>query len=507
MAKETSRFALALPHREPGVGAGRWLYGAIRGAILAGRLPPGANLPSTRDLATQYGLARGTVVQAFEELKWEGYLEARVGSGTRVNPTLPESLLEVARPLPKRSLPARPRSRHLSSYGRRVRVLGNLEVGPIRAFRANQPALDLFPAKLWAHIAGRRHRQASTDLRLSCGPLGYPPLREAVAEYLATSRGVSCAVEQVAIVAGVQGGLDLAARLLLDSGDRVAVESPGYDGARLVFEALGASIAEVPVDAEGLALDEAALAGARLVYVTPAHQYPLGTAMSLARRLALLDWAAATGALIFEDDYDSEYRYSGRPLPALQGLDRHGVVLFAGSFSKVLFPSLRLGYLVVPDDLVDRFAAMQSIAQRHTPLFEQAVLADFMAAGHFGRHIRRMREVYAERLAALMECAEQRLTGLIEIPAVEAGLQAVGWLRCGLGAAAAAAAAAQREVEVRPLCYRRGEVNLEGLHLGFAAVDSTEIRRGANDLAAALEAALRRPGKRPEASRGRHHSE
>jgi GntR family transcriptional regulator/MocR family aminotransferase len=235
-------------------------------------------------------------------------------------------------------------------------------------------------------------------------------------------------------------------------------------------------------------LRTASLRGSRLVYVTPAHQFPLGMTMSLRRRLALLEWARASGALIFEDDYDSEYRYSTRPVPALQGLDRNGLVLFAGGFSKVLFPSLRLGYLVVPPDLVPHFAATKSMTSRHPPLLEQAVLCDFMTEGHFGRHLRRMREVYAERVSVLLESARERLRGLLEISSVEAGLQTAGWLGRGIGGEWAAKAAAARDVEVTPLSrYSRGSLTREGLQLGFAAVDPDEIRRGVRELAVALE--------------------
>ncbi len=497
MAKKTTQLPLALPPREPGAPAGRWLYAAIRAGILDGRLRPGARLPASRELAHHYGLARGTVVQAFEELTSEGYLEARVGSGTRVSRILPDHLLTVARPAATLPLAVPGPPRPLSDLGRRLSRAPYLEAGPIHAFRANQPALDLFPMALWAQVAGRRLRRAPNGLLLSCGPMGYGPLQVAIADYLTTSRGVVCVPEQVAIVSGVQEALDLAARLFLNPGDRVAVEDPGYDGAALVFEACGATVVPVPVDEEGLTLDEPALAGARLVYVTPAHQFPLGVAMSLARRLALLEWARTSGALIFEDDYDSEYRYSGRPLPALQGLDGHGRVLFAGSFSKVLFPSLRLGYLVVPTDLVDLFAAMLSITRRHAPLPEQAVLADFIADGHFGRHVRRMREVYAERLAVLQEHAAERLAGLLEISGIEAGLQTVGWLRCGISGERAVQTAARREVEVSSLARSyRGRAPRDGLHLGFAAVDPQELRRGVRDLAAALEEEVHAGGSR-----------
>jgi GntR family transcriptional regulator/MocR family aminotransferase len=230
---------------------------------------------------------------------------------------------------------------------------------------------------------------------------------------------------------------------------------------------------------------------ARLAYVTPGHQFPLGISMSLPRRLALLEWARKSGAVIFEDDYDSEYRYAGRPLPALQGLDRHGQVLFAGSFSKVLFPSLRLGYLVVPPSLIDAVTATRSITTRHAPLMEQAVLCDFIIEGHFARHLRRMREIYAERRSVLLECARERLAGLFEIVGVEAGLQTAGWLRGGTDAYTAARAAAERDVEVTPLSrYAIGPAVQPGLQLGFAAVDAVEIRRGVRDLAIALEGRL-----------------
>jgi GntR family transcriptional regulator/MocR family aminotransferase len=341
-------------------------------------------------------------------------------------------------------------------------------------------------------------RRATTNLLTGCAPLGYRPLRQAIAEYLNTARGVKCVPGQVAIVSGVQEALDLVARLFLDPGDRVCMEDPGYSGAAMVFEAFGAKVSTVASDKEGVRIKRLPSRGARLVYVTPGHQFPLGTTMSLPRRLQLLEWAQKSGALIFEDDYDSEYRYSGRPVPALQGLDRSSLVLYAGSFSKVLLPSLRLGYLVIPSDLVNYFEAAKSITSRHAPLLEQVVLCDFITEGHFGRHLRRMREVYAERLSVLLESARQRLTGLLEISDVEAGLQTVGWLRCGLDSESVAMAAAKRDVDVTPLSrYSRGRAGPEGLQLGFAAVDTREIRRGVHDLAIAFEEGLNTSRRSP----------
>jgi GntR family transcriptional regulator/MocR family aminotransferase len=317
--------------------------------------------------------------------------------------------------------------------------------------------------------------------------MGYRPLREAVASYLTTSRGVHCVPEQVAIVSGVQESLDLVARVLLNPGDRVCMEDPGYPGAAAAFKAAAAKVSLAPTDDDGMTLHRQALSGTRLVYVTPGHQFPLGMTMSLPRRLQLLEWAAKSRARILEDDYDSEFRYSGRPVPSLQGLDQHGVVLFTSSFSKVLFPSLRLGYLVIPPDLVDSVSSVISITHRHAPLLEQVVLCDFITDGHFGRHLRRMRQVYAERRSVLQESVAKHLAGLLEITGVEAGLQTAAWLCGGMTAEAAAAAAAKRKVEVTPLNrYCRGAHLREGLHLGFAAVNLKELRAGVQDLAIAL---------------------
>jgi GntR family transcriptional regulator / MocR family aminotransferase len=495
--KRAASFELVLPERDSGLPAGRWLYEALRLKILEGGLRPGARLPATRDLARQYGLARGTIVNAFDQLKSEGYIDGSVGSGTRVNRILPDELLQVPgedRP----GLAALRRPPLVSDYARRVERFSNLEARPSRAFRPNLPDLNLFPAALWAQVAARRLRRASTHLLLGCGPMGYTPLREAVTDYLSASRGVKCVPEQVAILSGVQEAIDLAARMFVDPGDRVCIENPGYPGATIALKSRGAKISAIRVDDEGMQAPPSSVRGARLVYVTPGHQFPLGVTMSLARRLQLLEWARKSGAMILEDDYDGEYRYRGRPVPSLQGLDRHGLVMFTGSFSKVLFPSLRLGYLVVPPHLVDYVSAILSVTIRHAPLLEQAVLCDFITEGHFGRHLRRMREVYAERLSTLLESARERMAGLLEISGVEAGLQTAAWLLNGLNGESVAAAAVERGVEVTPLsryCHR--PLGCEGLQLGFAAIDSKEIRRGVRDLSCALEGEFKKRAMQP----------
>lgn len=433
------------------------------------------------------------MVTVYEQLRAEGYVETRIGSGTYVSSTLPDGLLDVERPLRTPPPASSVRRRRLSAAARRAQLFPATTRGRTRAFRTNQPALDLFPTGLWAQIAGRRLRRATIELLRAIDPRGYGPLRTEIANYLSSARGVVCTADQVVVVSGVQEALDLVTRVFLEPGDVVCMEDPGYIGASLTFETLGATIARLPVDTDGAVIAGLRGRSPRLIYVTPGHQFPLGVTMAVARRLALLEYARRSDAVILEDDYDSEYRYAGAPVAALQALDRHGLVLYAGSFNKVLFPSLRLGYLVVPPDLVDRMAAVKSIANRGAPLLDQAVLADFMAQGHFGRHVRRMRAVYSERLAVLLGCAEQRLEGLLEFSQVEAGLQTTAWLCGSLDSVAAAEAAEHHDVEVTPLARRfsPGRAGREGLVLGFAAVGAEEIRRGVHDLAVALEECLR----------------
>jgi GntR family transcriptional regulator/MocR family aminotransferase len=493
MAKEATSFELALAPRDPRMPVYRWLYSALRQEILAGRLHAGTRLPASRDLAQQYHLARGTVVSAFEQLKAEGYAEGTVGAGTYVCKTLPEQVLHLAPASQVQPRNVRKAKRTFSDYSRWARLFPNYELRPIRAFRSHLPALDRFPTAIWAKITACRWRDVSRTLLMGCDPLGYLPLRQAVAEYLSASRGANCVPEQVAIVSGLQEALDLAGRIFLTPGDRVCVENPGYTGAALAFQAYGAKILACDVDEEGIQLAQLPRSGVRLLYITPAHQFPLGTTMSVARRLQILEWARKSSSVIFEDDYDSEFRFSGRPIPALQGLDRHRLVLYGGSFSKVLFPGLRLGYLVLPSDLVNAFEAAKSLTSRHSPILDQVVLSEFISQGHFARHIRRMRQLYGERLSILLEAARRNLAGMLTISDVEAGLQTVGWLCSGLIGESVAAAAARRNVDVTPVSrYRVGRAIPEALQLGFAAIDENEIRRGVRDLAIALEAEMAR---------------
>ena len=494
MAKSAAAFEITLSERPAKSGMVQWLCEELRRAILENRLKRGMRLPSTRELARQYGLSRGTAVVAFEQLHSEGYLEGKTGSGTYVNRLLPEDMLNARRP-PDRGTRRARSVPQLSQFAARLLTAAHARPQPARAFRGGEPALDEFPARVWMQVASRHWRQGAGRLLGDIDPRGYRPLREAIADYAGAARGVRCAADEIIIVSGTQQALSLTAQLTLDAGDAALVEDPCYFGTRYTLRAAGARIIPVPVDAHGmhLAAGRREYERAKLAYVTPAHQFPLGATMSLERRLALLNWARRTGGLIFEDDYDSEYRYSGQPIPALQGLDEAGSVVFAGSFSKVLFPGLRLGYVIAPEALVEKFASAKFIADFSSAVVDQAVLCDFITEGHFGRHIRCMRELYAARLAALREAVQQKLAGLLRLQEIQAGMGTVGWLEAGISAKAAEAEATAQGLEVMAVdrFAIRQRVN-EGLLLGFAAVDARELRRGVERLAVALESVRKR---------------
>ena len=469
----------------------RQLYNTLRHAILAGQLKAGARLPATRALAHALAISRNTVMNAYAQLLAEGYVEGEVGSGTYVARTLPDELLQARTDLAKGD-PSPRTSWTLSRRG--TRLASNQ--GPVSrfaaefiAFRPGLPALDAFPYELWARLVARRWRRPQRSLLGYGDPAGYGPLREAIAAYLGEARAVRCQAEQVIVVAGSQQALDLTARMLLDEGDAAWIEDPGYLGARGALLGAGAQLIPVPVDDEGLDVTSGASVNQqpRLIYVTPSHQYPYGVTMSLRRRLALLEWASQTGAWVLEDDYDSEYRYAGRPLAALQGLDGGGRVIYLGTFSKVLFPALRLGYMVVPPDLVDAFTAARALVDCHSPALDQAALADFIAAGHFARHIRRMRALYAERQRLLVDAARHTLAGLLEVQSAEAGMHLVGWLPEGVDDVEASRRAAAFGVGAPPLStYSLRPLRRGGLLLGFTAVGEKEIRHGVQRLAKAL---------------------
>jgi GntR family transcriptional regulator/MocR family aminotransferase len=484
-------FALTLDPQSP-ISLYQQLYAGLRSAILTGRLAAGTRLPATRVLACELGISRTTVVTALEQLQAEGYLEARVGSGTFVARVLPEELLHASK-IPQQSdkLARAPRaSSQRAQWLQRTSLMAMPRPERVRAFQAGLPALDEVPFNIWSRLAARYYRHPSRELLSYGDAAGYRPLREAIATYLKASRAVRCTPDQVIIVSGTQQGIELAARLLLEPGDAVWMEEPGYTKARDVLIAAGANIRPVEVDREGLRVadGQTTCPNARLVYVSPSHQYPLGVVMSLSRRLALLEWAHQAGAWILEDDYDSEYRYRGRPLSSLQGLDTQDQVIYMGTFSKVLFPALRLGYLVVPPDLVDTFVAARAMLDRHSPQIEQAILADFILEGHFMRHIRRMRTLYEHRQQVLLDAARQELTGLLEVSPHEAGMHLVGWLPATVDDRVASRQAALQGVDAQALAvYSLCGTTRPGLLLGYTCFTDEEIREGVRRLAQALQ--------------------
>ena len=469
----------------------RQLYEGIKQSVLSGKVAPGAQLPPTRDLARQLGISRQTVLNAYEHLIAEGYLSGTVGKGTFVSRSLPLAGGPVKA---AGSRPLRP----LSARGERFigpQTALNTHDGAPKAFRIGMPGLDLFPFDIWARLEARRWRKPPHELGYG-DPIGYKPLREALAGYLGASRGVHCHPDQILITSGSQQALFLIATLLLAPGDAAWVEDPGYRGISASLRAAEALICPVPVDEEGISVSfgKQCWPGAKLVYVTPSHQLPLGTTMSLPRRLELLAWAKENRSWIVEDDYDSEYRYTGPPLASLQSLDKAGSVIYVGTLSKVLFPGLRLGYMVLPPGLVDAFVQARAILDRHAAIIPQIVLADFIMEGHFGRHIKRTREAYAERRVALLEAIGSHLGEHLRVGPADAGLQlSTTFLSCRDDQAVASQARAQG-IEVRALSQfylddggKAQEERLSGLILGFAPIPVEDIRRAAPALRNVLD--------------------
>lgn len=488
----------------------RQLYDGYRDAILDGRLRPGQRLPSTRSLAEDLQISRIPAVMAFEQLVAEGYVESRVGAGSFVSTALPDPRPDAGR----RAAPARRGGpRHLPPTPLESEPEPWLELrGP---FRASLPALDEFPADLWARLVAR-HAQRLSPRQMAYGdPMGLPALRDALAAHLGTVRSVNCSPEQIMIVSGSQQALALCGRVLLAPGDPVWLEEPGYPGARDALRLAAARVVPVPVDHDGLDVDAAIdrCPDARAAYVTPSHQFPLGGILGAARRLQLLDWAARRGAWLLEDDYDSEYRYTGQPLASLQGLDGDARVLYIGTFSKVLFPALRIGYMVLPLDLVDRFRRVRLATDIHPAPFHQAVLAELIAEGHFARHLRRMRGLYGERRRALeaalarelgarpvtsrTERGQQVISGgpqalprrgpSMTVVGDQAGMHLVLLLPPGSRDRDIAIKAARRGVSVIPLssCYV-GRRKRPGLILGYGSTRVDEIPDAVKKLKALL---------------------
>ena len=472
----------------------RQLYQQLRGAIISGRLQGGARLPATRVLAAELKRSRNTIAAAYELLDNEGYILNRVGDGAYVTHILPEDVLLAREPSRMAERAEAGLHPSLSARGRLLTEL-SLNAGPVQPipFVADLPAFDAFPLHAWARLMMQSWRQVQPGMLGYAEPAGYQPLREIISHHLKAARFLQCTSDEVIMTSGSQQSLDLLARVLLDQGDSVWIEDPGYVGARSAFIGAGARLVPVPVDGEGLMVREGEMLEPkpRLIFISPSRQYPLGATLSMARRRELLAFAEKTGAWIIEDDYDSEFRYRGATLPAVQSLDRSGRVIYLGTFSKSLLPSFRLGFMAVPRGLARAFANAKSIIDSHPPLLEQMTLLAFMKTGQFAAHIRRMRQIYEERQQALVAEIEGKLAGFLKVQRADSGMHLVAELPPGIDDFEFCQAAAAHGVSIRPLSiYYLGPPRRNFIILGFAAIHPKRIPWGVDRLVAVKEAFL-----------------
>ncbi|MFN0113595.1 MAG: PLP-dependent aminotransferase family protein [Paracoccaceae bacterium] len=449
----------------------RQIYAQLRGLIERRALDSGGALPSTRELSRDLGVGRNSVIAAYDQLSLEGYVRLRKGA-TPLVVSLPV-LGRVARS-------ERPVTGHtLSARGRLLQAQAHYAGEPgIPSFHPGMPDPDNFPFNTWSRLLARRARLARHDLFGAYHVQGYPPLREAIARYLTVSRGVNCSAEQIVVTNGAQSAFDLLARMLVDPGDTVWMEEPGYHGARAAFLSAGAVLSPLHVGDTGWHLTPPPVPP-KLIFVTPSCHYPLGVTMPMEQRLNLIRLSEAARAWIIEDDYDSEYRFQGQPIPALQGLDVSGRVVFVGTFAKTLFPAMRLGYMVVPPAVGDRIEAVLSATGQFAPLVTQAALADFMNEGHLTRHLRRTRRLYAQRRESFFQAFDEHLGTWTRLCRTDTGIQQVARFRIQVDDRAFAAAARAEGVNVSPFSMQFANPGLEsGLLFGFAAADARDQARG-----------------------------
>jgi GntR family transcriptional regulator/MocR family aminotransferase len=467
------------------------IYDGFRAAILRGDLRPAQRIPSSRELAAELHVSRFPVLNAYAQLLAEGYFESQVGAGTFVSASLPEQRMSVPEPA-ERPVPTPTGPRPISQRSMLYPTFRSTPV--IRgwgAFGVHQPALDQFPFPIWSGLVSRHSRNPNANAIHYVNPLGLERFRQALCDYLRTARGVQCEPDQVMIVSGSQQALDITARVLFDPGDAVWLEEPGYSLQRIVLKAAQCKLVPVPVDEEGMqvSLGIRKSRKARAAFVTPSHHYPLGVTMSATRRIQLLNWAQDAGAWIVEDDYDSEYRYESLPIASLHGLDVHARVIYIGTFSKVLFPSLRIGYLVVPRDLVERFIAVRHAMDIFPPYLYQEVLTDFILEGHFTRHIRRMRQVYSERRTALVNSLKTEFPANsgIQVHGSEAGMHLAITLPRGHNDLEISAEAARERLWLWPLSPSYiSDQPRHGLVLGFGSIAPENIPQAVRKLRSIL---------------------
>ena len=461
----------------------RQLIEEIRQGVLSQRLKPNQKLPSSRSLAKSLAISRSTVTQSYEQLESEGYLETRRSSGTYVCQKIPDEWLQ-SRAIEPVTNDTIAKNFSLSQFGKNLTFIGSLEVSEPDyeiSFRYGNPAVEYFPMQQWRKLLSH-HCHNSTDLlNYAADSAGYFPLRVEIASYLQRSRAVRCTPERVIIINGSQQALDLIARLILNPGDWVAMEDPGYLGARYCFQGQFANIQPIPVNLEGLNVEALSNCSQkfRLVYVTPSHQFPSGVTLSLTQRIALLQWAEKTDTLIIEDDYDSEYRYGSQPIPALQGMDRSESVIYIGTFSKILFPALRIGYLVVPSSWIPIVRKAKWLCDRFCPILEQYALTDWIRLGHFERHIRRMRQLYDSRRQALVAALKRYFKERVTIIGENAGIHVMVKIKTALPdkvVIAKAAAVGVGLVSAREYYLKR--TSLGEFIFGYAQLEEAQIEQG-----------------------------
>jgi GntR family transcriptional regulator / MocR family aminotransferase len=461
----------------------RRIFELIRHAILSHQLQGGSKLPSSRNLAKDIGCSRNTVIAAYEQLLAEGYVEARIGSGTVVADTLPNFAIDTSQQAEDEEFSVFPRA--LSKRGERLTHAPSDKNFEIQEFIQGANDFSVFPYKIWQKLQNKAWREPQSAFMdyARCG--GYAPLREVLAEYLRVTRSVRLSSEQILITAGTQQSLDLCARLLTDANDMVWMENPGYWGARRIFEANDLNLRPIEVDKDGICPTPVDLqTSPRLIYVTPSHQYPTDVVMSLTRRRLLLEYAASVGAWILEDDYDSEFRYKGRPIASLQGLDHHNRVIYLGTFSKVLYPGIRVGYIVVPQDLIEPFRTGLADIHRPGQMAVQAALADFIQLGHFTTHVRNVRARYGQSRALLQHTLQNQLLSVATLSNADAGLHLVIHLPDFCDDVKLAADARLQQIDIRPLSsYYIAPPVARGVVVGYGYMPLNEIVPAATRLA------------------------
>lgn len=449
------------------------LYHALRTAILEGRLHSNSKIPSSRAMAEMMGISRTSVLAGIDRLIDEGYLVTRKGSGTYVSETLPDHYITTTvAALPKKitneiDLELTPSIRTLSTAWLKT----NCNIGQNKVFNIGVGCCDLFPHELWGRLLGRAWRQSSKKQTINNDSAGYYPLREAICHYAQATRGLNCTPEQIIIVNGTQQAMNLTAQVLLQAGDEVWLDDPGYDSAFATLSAVGAKVNAIPSDQEGMVISYGIdhHPNAKLVFSSPSHQFPLGGTLSLERRMILLDWVARENKWILEDDYNSEFRYKARPIQALQGLDKNQRVIYAGTFSKMMFSGFRLGFLVVPELLIKAFRLAKYYADTQSPYLEQATLGLFIKEGYYARHVRRIRRACFERKTALIRAIQTHLPDKLQIEPSDSGIHLVCWLQNKLTEKYIIDQAQKINLGIQPLSrYSQNSYKKQAILIGYA---------------------------------------